>query len=43
MVVNETNIELGTLDSVSWTDVEVNIHYSGSALTNWTIVPMFSP
>ncbi len=43
VVVNETNVELGTLDSGSWAAVKANIHYQGSALTNWTIIPMFSP
>ncbi len=38
-IVSNTYIQLGDLPGGSWKDVETNIHYSGSPLTNWTIIP----
>jgi regulator of replication initiation timing len=43
LVVNDTYIMLGDLTGASWKDLDTNIHYSGSALTNWTIIPEFNP
>ena len=42
-VAVDTRIDLGTLDSGSETDIAENIHYRGAALSNWSIVPEFSP
>jgi cell division protein FtsL len=42
-IVNDSYVKLGDLHGASWLDVDTNIHYSGSALTNWTIIPEFTP
>jgi hypothetical protein len=42
-IVNETYLMLGDLPGGSWKEVETNIHYSGAALTNWTIIPIVYP
>ncbi len=39
VVANDTYIELGTIEAGSYVDVARNIYYSGTALTNWRIIP----
>ena len=38
-VANDTYIELGIIEAGSYVDVARNIYYSGTALTNWRIIP----
>lgn len=38
-VVNDTYVELGTIDVGFYVDVASNIYYTGDALTNWTLTP----
>jgi hypothetical protein len=39
VVAIDTYINLGTMAGETWTHVDSNIYYSGSALTSWTITP----
>lgn len=39
VVAIDTYITLGTIAGESWTSIDSNIYYSGSALTSWTITP----
>jgi len=41
-VANDTYIDLGTVESGSYVEVDSNIYYSGEALTNWTIIPEYN-
>jgi len=41
-VANDTYIDLGTIEASSYVEVNSNIFYSGSPLTNWTIIPEYS-
>lgn len=41
IVANETYVKLGTINAGSYTNVKADIYYTGTALTNWTIIPEF--
>jgi hypothetical protein len=42
VVAIDTYITLGTIYGESWTSVDTNVYYSGSALTSWTITPQWT-
>ncbi len=41
VAINDTTIELGTIEPWSFVSVSRNIYYEGTRLTNWTITPEF--
>lgn len=41
-VANDTYIDLGTIEAGSYVEMNSNIFYSGSPLTNWTIIPEYT-
>ena len=40
-VAEDKYVQLGLIASGSYIDISENVHYSGSALTNWTIIPEY--
>ena len=40
-IVNDTHIQLGTIEPGSYVDIAVNINYAGDALTNRIITPEY--
>jgi hypothetical protein len=37
VVAEDTYVSLGTINGESWTFVDSNIYYDGSALVDWTL------
>jgi FtsZ-binding cell division protein ZapB len=43
VTLQDTEVALGNIESGTYTNVSANLHYSGSALAYWTIIPQYCP
>lgn len=43
ITIQDTEVALGSIESGTYMNVSANLHYSGSALAYWTIIPQYCP